>query len=183
MSLQVSLPLAGTLCKSSGFLLMATWDECEGERLAGIIRRIRVALLTTVDRQGHLHTRPIQTLQVEGRVIWFFTGWSSPKVGELDRDHRVSLGYADPGNRLYLAVSGVARLLRDAAKARELWTPEQRAYYPSGPSDPRLALLRVRIEYAEYWVAPGPVAHLIAAAKAAVTGRAREVLGENHRIH
>ena len=173
----------GTLLARDGSLLVATWNECEADRLAGMIRKIRVALLTTVDLQGRFHTRPVQTLQIEGRIIWFFTGWSSPKVGELDHDHRVSLGYADPGNGLYLAVSGVANLLRDAAKARKLWTAEQRAYYPAGPADRRLALLRVRIEHAEYWVAPGRVAHLVAAAKSAVTGRSVEVIGKNHRIH
>lgn len=173
----------GTLPERNGSLLVATWNECEADRLARMIQKIRVALLTTVDLQGHFHTRPVQTLQVEGRVIWFFTGWSSPKVGELDHDHRVSLGYADPGKGVYLAVSGAASLLRDAAKARELWTAEQRAYYPAGPEDRRLALLRVRIEQAEYWIAPGRAAQLVAAAKAAVTGRSVEVLGENHRIH
>jgi hypothetical protein len=35
-------------------------------KLGQLIRDIRVALLTTVDRDGHFHTRPVQTLQVEG---------------------------------------------------------------------------------------------------------------------
>ena len=34
----------------------------------------------------------------------------------------------------------------DPQKAKELWSLEQRAYYPRGPDDERLALLRVRIE-------------------------------------
>jgi general stress protein 26 len=152
-------------------------------RMVELIRKVRVALLTTVDLQGNFHTRPVQTLQVErGELIWFFTGWSSPKVDELVHDKRVSLGYADPVGNVYLAVTGVASLLRDPTKAGELWTAEQRAYYPEGPGDQRLALLRVRIERAEYWIAPGRAAHLIAAAKATVTGIPAQVIGENQKI-
>src|SRR6202453_1365312 len=61
-------------------------------KLGKLIRDIRVALLTTVDPDGHFHTRPVQTLQLEGHdTLWFFTDWSSPKVHELHRDVRVSL--------------------------------------------------------------------------------------------
>jgi general stress protein 26 len=151
--------------------------------LGELIRDIRVALLTTVDRGGHFHTRPIQTLEVEAdRTLWFFTDWSSPKVSELHHDARVSLGYADPGKKTYVAVTGSARLIRDVQKAKEIWSIEQRAYYPGGPEDERLALLRVAIERAEYWIAPGPVSYLIAAATAVVTGTPAGIVGENRKI-
>src|SRR5271169_3192503 len=152
-------------------------------KLGKLIRDIRVGLLTTVDLDGHFHTRPVQTLQLEGHdTLWFFTDWSSPKVHELHRDVRVALGYADPRQHAYVAVSGSSTLLRDPHKAKELWGVEQRAYYPDGPQDQRLALLRVSIEHAEYWVAPGPVSYLLAAAKAAVTGVPAAVIGENQKL-
>jgi general stress protein 26 len=153
-------------------------------RLAQLIRDIRVALLTTRDREGHFHTRPVQTLELEGdQTLWFFTDWHSPKVSELRHDARVSLGYADPANHVYCAISGVGQLLRDPQKAQQLWDIEQRAYYPDGPGDARLALLRVQIERAEYWVAPGRVSHIVAAVSAAVTGKPAGVLGENEKIN
>ena len=152
-------------------------------KLGELIRDIRVALLTTVDRDGRFHTRPVQTLQVEGdRTLWFFTDWSSPKVNELHHDVRVSLGYAEPAKNVYAAVTGSGSLLRDAQKAKELWSVEQRAYYPKGPDDERLALLRVLIERAEYWIAPGRTSHLIAAVTATVTGTPVAVVGENRKF-
>jgi len=152
-------------------------------KLAGLIRDIRVALLTTVDPDGHFHTRPVQTLEVEAdRTLWFFTDWSSPKVIELHHDVRVSLGYADPGKKTYVAVTGSGRLIRDVQKAKQIWSIEQRAYYPDGPEDVRLALLRVTIERAEYWIAPGPVSYLIAAATAVLTGTPAGIVGENRKI-
>jgi general stress protein 26 len=152
-------------------------------KLERLIRDIRVALLTTVDLDGQFHTRPVQTLELEGHdTLWFFTDWSSPKVHEMRRDVRVALGYADSRQHAYVAVSGSATLLRDSHKARELWHVEQRAYYPEGPEDRRLALLRVSVERAEYWVAPGPVSYLLAAAKATVTGIPAGVIGENQKL-
>jgi general stress protein 26 len=94
----------------------------------------------------------------------------------------VSLGYADPVKNVYAAITGSASVLRDAQKAAELWSIEQRAYYPKGPEDERLALLRVRIERAEYWIAPGSASYLIAAASAALTGTPAGVIGENRKI-
>jgi general stress protein 26 len=152
-------------------------------KLRQLIRDIRIALLTTVDDEGRFHTRPIQTLEFEGDgVLWFFTDTGSPKADEVRRDVRVSLGYADPSSHTYAAVRGTGTVFQDADKARELWTIEQRAYYPDGPQDSRLALLRVQIERAEYWIAPGRVSYLLAAARAALTGVPAAVIGENRKI-
>jgi general stress protein 26 len=155
----------------------------EPSKLIELVREIRVALLTTMDREGGLHSRPVQTLQADADgTLWFFTDKSSPKADELHHDFRVSLGYADPAKNVYVAISGSGSLLQDVQRARQLWSIEQRAYYPEGPDDARLAVLRVTMDRAEYWIAPGRTSYLIAAAKAAVTGTPTGVLGENRKI-
>ena len=162
---------------------MSHSDPGDLAKLGELILGIRVALLTTVDRDGRFHARPVQTLKVEAdRTLWFFTDWSSPKVNELHHDVRVSLGYADSTKNVYVAVTGSGRLIRDSQKAKELWSIEQRAYYPEGPEDERLALLRVVIERAEYWIAPGRVSYIVAAVTAAVTGTPAGIIGENRKI-
>ena len=151
--------------------------------LIRLIRTIKTALLTTLDGEGQLHTRPLQTLEAEENgTLWFFTDWSSPKVQELNRDFRVSVGYAEPSRHTYIAVSGAGSLLRDPHRAKQLWSAEQRAFYPEGPQDGRLAILRVALQRAEYWIAPGPVSYLIAAARAGATGIPVGVLGENRKF-
>jgi general stress protein 26 len=155
----------------------------EFAKVAALIRDIRIALLTTLDLEGHFHTRPIQTLKLEAeRTLWFFTDWSSPKVGELQSDIRVSLGYASSETHSYVAICGTGRLFQDAAKARQLWSAEQFAFYPRGPEDARLALLCVTIEHAEYWIAPGRASYLVAAVQAAATGKPAQILGENRKV-
>jgi general stress protein 26 len=83
---------------------------------------------------------------------------------------------------VYVAVTGSGCLIRDSQKAKELWSIEQRAYYPEGPEDERLALLRVVIERAEYWIAPGRVSYIVAAVTAAVTGTPAGIIGKNRKI-
>ena len=157
---------------------------CDGEfgRFVPLIQEIEVGLLTTVDREGHLHTRPLQTLGTGDRTLWFFTDLRSEKAFELARDVRLAVGYADPKGRSYVALGGTGRLLHDSGKARELWTIEQLAYYPDGPEDEHLGLLQVQIERAEYWRPPGRTAHLWAAFKARITGTPAGVVGQNHRM-
>ncbi len=162
---------------------MSHADPGDLAKLGELIRDIRVAFLTTMDRDGGFHARPVQTLQVEAdRRLWFFTDWSSPKVDELHHDVRVILGYADPAKNVYVAVTGSGSVFRDIHKAKQLWSIEQRAYYPEGPEDERLALLRIDIERAEYWIAPGRTSYIVAAMTAAVTGTPAGIVAENRKI-
>ena len=125
----------------------------------------------------------MQTLRVEDDgTLWFFTDVRSGKADELRADMRISLGYADTAGNRYVAVSGVGTVRRDPRTAEELWQVEQRAYYPDGPRDERLGLLRVEIHRAEYWIAPGRASYLYAALKAAATGTPAGVIGENDLV-
>ena len=158
-------------------------EEGGRPKVLQLIRHIRIALLTTFDRGGTFHTRPIQTLGIEDDgKLWFFTDIRSDKADELRAYMRISLGYADTAASHYIAVSGVGTVQQDPCKAQELWKVEQRAYYPAGPLDERLVVLKVQIECAEYGIAPGRMSCLCAALMAAATGKSAEVLGENKRV-
>jgi general stress protein 26 len=152
-------------------------------KLRALVQEIKIGLLTTISHDGTFHTRPVETLEIDSEgTLWFFTDWSSPKAGEIEDDVRVSLGYANPANHTYVAISGTGKLSRDPERAKQLWTIDQRAYYPEGPMDPRLAVLRVDIEHAEYWIAPGRLSYLVAAARAAATGKPVGIIGEDHKV-
>lgn len=151
-------------------------------RLRELIESIRVGLLTTVDLDGTLHTRPVETLRCDtDGTLWFFTDHQSPKAHELTHDMRVSVGYSDPSKKVYVVVSGHGRILRDKALAAELWSFAQRAWYPKGVDDEHLSILRVAFERAEYWETSGKVSYLLAALAATVTGKPAAV-GEDHKL-
>ncbi len=159
---------------------MAKRERSDVEKLAEMIDGVEVAMLTTVDEDGSLHSRPMRTQAApfEGE-LWFFTSARSHKVQEVEREHHVNLGYADPELDRYVSVSGRATLVRDAEKAETLWNPLYLAWFPSGLSDPDLALLRVQVDKAEYWDTPrGRLVQLVGFAKALFTGKGND-LGEH----
>ena len=122
------------------------------EKLRERIQDIKVAMLTTVDEDGKLHSRPMATEQVASDgTLWFFTRADSPKIKELAHDERVNVSYSDPDDDTYVSIAGRARVVRDRERAAELWSPLYKAWFPQGLDDPELALVNVRIEQAQYW--------------------------------
>jgi general stress protein 26 len=152
------------------------------EKLGELIEDAEIALVTTVEADGTLHTRPLATLEYSNDGnLWFFTAIDSAKVDELAQDMRVSVAYANDDTHAYVAIAGTGEILRDREKAEELWTPLAKAWFPDGLDDPKLALLRVQIERAEYWTSPGKTAYVIGIAKAAMTGKSTN-MGENRKL-
>jgi general stress protein 26 len=152
----------------------------ELSQVLSLVETIRIAFLITMSHEGEFHARPVQTLGIEhDGILTFFTDVSSEKAEEVRQDVRVGLVYADTSEHRYVAIRGAGRVTRDPQRARQLWSLDQLAYYPQGPEDERLGLLTVRIEHAEYWLAPGRVSYLVAALKAAVSGVPAGVVGEN----
>ena len=116
------------------------------------IEKVRTALMTTVEADGSLRSRPMWTLgdDFDGS-LWFFTSDDAPKAEDVARSPRVGLAYAAPDDDLYLSVSGRAELVHDRARAEELWNVFAEAWFPEGLDDPHLALLRVDVDHAQYW--------------------------------
>jgi len=140
------------------------------EKFATLIADIRIAMMTTIAADGSLHTRPM-AVQREPTLdeLWFFTSVDSAKADEIVSAHEVSLGFADPKGVVYVAISGTGRIVKDEAKARELWNPWVEVWFPNGPSDPSLRLVQVTPHRAEYWDGSSSrVSMLFEAAKAAL---------------
>jgi len=152
-------------------------------KLAELIRGIRFAMLTTLAPDGTLHSRPMATREDDfDGVLWFFTGADSGKSHEIADDARVNLSYGDPDGNRYVSVSGTARTLRDPVKAKELWNPLLKAWFPKGLEDPNLALLKVTVTAAEYWDGPSAkLEQLMGLVKAVVTGKPADG-GEHAKI-
>ena len=164
---------------------MATQTDRDAavQKLGEMIKDIEVAMLTTVDADGTLRSRPMVTQKTDfDGNLWFFTRADSAKVYEVRRAERVNLSYAAPKQQRYVSVSGTARLVRDRQKAEELWHPFLKAWFPGGLDDPDLALLKVTVERAEYWDSPSStVVHLVGFVKALATGQVYKP-GENQKV-
>ena len=155
------------------------------KKLGELIKEIKFAMLTTADPEGALHSRPMATQNTDEAfdgTLWFFTRASAPKVDEVERDHKVNVSYSKPGGQSFVSASGTARLVRDAAKNNELWTPAMKAWFPKGPEDSETALLKIDVEKAEYWdTAAGPIVTAIGFVKSMVSSKPYHP-GENEKI-
>ncbi|HRO66910.1 MAG TPA: pyridoxamine 5'-phosphate oxidase family protein [Pseudobdellovibrionaceae bacterium] len=143
------------------------------EKLSEMVREIKVAMLTTIDSEGLFRSRPMmaQEIDLDG-TLWFFSARESGKVHSIEDQPHINLAYSSPDTSRYVSVSGMAEVVDDPARKKELWSPMYRAWFPRGVEDPDLVLVKVRVEAAEYWDASSSrLVTLIGAAKAALTGR------------
>ncbi|HWN93604.1 MAG TPA: pyridoxamine 5'-phosphate oxidase family protein [Methylomirabilota bacterium] len=148
------------------------------DHLAELIRGIDVAMLTTVDRTGNLHSRPMMALRkTTDGALWFFTEASSHMVDDVAGHHPVSIGYVDAEHGRYVSVSGRARVVGDRAKKAELWESRLAQWLPNGFEDSSVALLRIEVQEAEFWDSGG--AREISAA---VEFNVREAAVRNEKI-
>ena len=54
-----------------------------------------------------------------------------------------------------MSLTGQASVVDDLATKRELWNTVVEAWFPDGPEDPDVVLVRVDATSAEYWDSPG----------------------------
>jgi general stress protein 26 len=121
-------------------------------RLGEIIQGIPFAMLTTVEEDGRLRSRPMAALEYDfNGNLWFFTEAHSAKIPEIEHDRNVNVSYANADQMQFVSVTGKARIVRDRQKMEQLWTPALQTWFPQGLADPDLGLLKVGIEQAESW--------------------------------
>jgi general stress protein 26 len=151
--------------------------------LEELMRDIKFAMLTTVEEDGTLHSRPMTAQQVgfDGD-LWFFTRVDSPKVWESQTHRQVNVAFADTAKSKFISASGTAMLVRDREKMKELWTPVLKVFFPEGIDDPELALLKINVQKAEYWdSAPTSIGRAFNLAKAYLT-KDPAALGDHAKV-
>src|SRR5512140_814328 len=115
-------------------------------RLGELLKGIHVAMLVTRSGDGTLRARPMATQDAEfDGTLWFFSAQHSSKVSELAQSPEVGLVYGDPSGHRYVSLSGRAEVVRDPERARALWNPLYREWFPQGLEDPELVLLKVEV--------------------------------------
>ncbi len=163
---------------------MSDPDQGSRERVVELLKKVRTAMLSTRGPDGHFHSRPMATSDVEfDGSVYFLTNEHSGKIGDLEKDPEAIVTYSDEGKQIYVALRGHASVITDRDTIKQHWTASARGWFPKGTEDPELALIRVTIEEAEYWDAPnGKAVVLIAYAKAVLTGQKPGNIGEHARV-
>lgn len=158
---------------------MATQEELE--QLGTLIGKARIGIITTVNLDGALVSRPmaVKDREFDGD-LWFFTEDPSHKTDEVRANPQVNVAL-DSGKG-WVSLAGEAAVVKDAAKIDELWDTAAEAWFTDGRNDPKVALLKVTAHTAEYWATDDPKPLLLLKyAKAAVTG-GRPNVGEARTV-
>ncbi|GAC1564364.1 MAG: pyridoxamine 5'-phosphate oxidase family protein [Beijerinckiaceae bacterium] len=148
-----------------------------------LIKDIQVAMLVTQDKSHTLSARPMAACnKAFDGTLWFMAREGSPKLDELAQSPNVLLAYSHPGKQDYVSLAGKARIVRDKAKVKELWSEPARVWFPKGPEAGDIVLIAVEVETAEYWDSPSAtMVYAYGYAKARLTGEPPH-MGENKKV-
>ena len=142
------------------------------EKLIGILKTFRNAMLVTQHEGKSLRSRPMALIKVEepSGDVWFLTSFESGKVDDIQTSSEVCVALQD--EKKFLSLSGHATIARDRKKIEELWTEEAKVWFPKGKDDPDLAVIHVIPTEGEYWDNAGSnrIKYLVQSVKAYVTG-------------
>jgi general stress protein 26 len=155
--------------------------DAQTRKVAELLQGERFAFLTTRSPDGTLTSRPMTLQEVEfDGDLWFFAERSSNPVTHVTLSPQVNVGVGSGGS--WVSLTGRAAVVDDLAKKRELWNSAVEAWFPDGPDDDSVVLLKVEGDSAEYWDSPGGrLATVLSFAKAKVTGQRIEG-GENEKV-
>ena len=105
----------------------------------------------------HLRARPMAVRSArDERAIYFLTDVDAPKADEIRRNDSVCLALADTRGQKYVSVSGHAEIINDRERIKKLWSVYDKAFW-ADKNDPRIKILRVTLESAEFWEGAGAV--------------------------
>lgn len=125
----------------------------ERQRVADMIEGIQTAMMTTLEGDGSLVSRPMAALEMDtSGAIWFYTDLRSSKIEHL---RAVNLAFTDTADGTYVSLSGHGEIETDRARIERLWTVFAKPWFPEGPDSPNLGLLKFVPQAVDYWDAPG----------------------------
>ncbi|MEO6579108.1 MAG: pyridoxamine 5'-phosphate oxidase family protein [Candidatus Limnocylindria bacterium] len=111
-------------------------------------------MMTTHALGGALHGRPMSNngeVEYDGDS-WFFAFGDSRKVREIEADAHVELAFIDTPNGTWINVEGEAEIVRgEVERKRDLWLDDLDRWFPEGPEDPNVVLIKVRARHIDAW--------------------------------
>jgi general stress protein 26 len=124
--------------------------------VAEMLRDIDICMLVT-RADGRLRGRPMSNngaVEYDGDS-WFFTLRDTPKVHELEADQRIELAYVATESGRWVSIEGRASIEDDAERKRALWMDDLERWFPNGPDDPEIVLIKASAERIHAWTGDG----------------------------
>jgi general stress protein 26 len=133
-----------------------------------------ITMLVTADQKA----RPMTVLEHHGARLSFLTDRSTEWMDEMTDNEQVAVVISDPGDSIFVSLTGTAWVSDDRETLDELWSPALEAWF-DGREDPNLIALHVDVHDGEYWDGPGTGAgRALRGLAGIVTGEGRKTMGE-----
>jgi general stress protein 26 len=122
-------------------------------QIAAILKKIDICQFATRSANGQLHARPMSNnseVEFDGDS-WFFAPSDGRLVAELRRDPSAVTAYRAGEGYTFVSVSGRAAIETDPELKKKYWLDELKQWFPNGPEDANVSLIRLEAEHAEWW--------------------------------
>jgi len=150
-------------------------------KVTDIINDSKIGMLTTINAEGALVSRPLAVQEVkDDGDMWFFTGLGTSQISHVRQDPRVNVSFGK--NTEWVSVAGTAEVVTDRATIHEMWNQVVEAWFPDGPDTPEVCLLHVASDSAEYWTSPGGTAATVLQWVKSKVTNSRFSLGESGTV-
>jgi len=126
-------------------------------QIATLINQIDICLFATRGDDGQLHARPMSNngqVEWDGQS-WFFAPTDGRLVTELRADPAAVAAYRAEEGFAFVSVSGRATIETDPELKERYWLDDLERWFPNGPADPNVALIRLDAEEAQWWTEDG----------------------------
>ena len=126
-------------------------------QIASLINQIDICLFATRGDDGQLHSRPMSNngqVEWDGQS-WFFAPTDGRLVTELRTDPAAVAAYRAEEGFAFVSVSGRATIETDPELKERYWLDDLERWFPNGPADPNVALIRLDAEEAQWWTEDG----------------------------
>jgi general stress protein 26 len=137
---------------------MATATKQDLESIAKLLAKLDIGMLTTKAKDGTLHGRPMSNngeVEYDGDS-WFFAEDGTRKVTEIEADPAVELAFIDSDAATWINVEGEASIVRDDVERKKaLWLDELERWFPNGPEDPKVVLIKAHAQRIDAWAKDG----------------------------
>lgn len=120
------------------------------QKLLDLMDHFSVAMLVTTSSLGQPSCRPMWIAEkTESGEVWFATDRASGKVHEAAAGSGAAVTMQ--GDNRFISLEGSIELVDDQEKVKQLWTSFWKVWFPEGPEDGSIVLLKFVPRTGEYW--------------------------------
>lgn len=126
-------------------------------RIAELISAIDICMFTTTAENGELMSRPMSNNR---EVEWdgdsyFFAPTEGRLVSQLKADPTAATTYRAQEGWTFVALAGKGSVDDDPELKKRYWLDELEQWFPNGPDDPGVSLVRFEATSARWWTEDG----------------------------